>query len=714
MTRPMTRAERFSDITREDVGPKTYFSFRSGAAVYNEVFEGGALHSLGWELAAFTSAVPVRPTLDDRVGTEAFRLEVGGESLIDGWELDGWDEGHGSAGTATATLTLVHARRGLRVSVVTETTGHGVIKRQLELENLHPSSPAPVAAASPWSGLLWAPPEGVDEGAGGSSAPAVELGYMADSRWGTEGSFAWTELGESETRVSGRVGRGPWRQPFFLARSAGVCFVGQLAWSGGYTLSFDYERYSASGPQERKPWLRFDLAMDAPAPQIVLAPGEVTRTAAAYLGGSADGADAAVWEMIEAERVLDLNRPDGTAGTIQTGIGPEQEITSEAVRHELGWAAPLKPDIFFIDANWYSGPGEDWYRTVGEWNSGTRFDHPVSDFGDEARAQGIRFGLWMEPERIGVDSPAYTRLADLLARRLDGSIAGGVIDLSRDDAVAHVEAEIERVITENRLDFFRIDYNIGYVAEGAFAERHGYRESIMWRYYVNLYAMFRRLRERHPQVIFQNCAGGGGRSDLGMVAQFDDTWVTDWQLAPRSFRIINGMTMALPPEFIDRHTGMGQNDHLSGSLDFQLDIALFGRPSVSWLAPRPAAVSPLLRARVERMLAVYREHIQPRGQRTRIHHHTPVPDGDWGVLERSAVDGGMSIVGAFRLARTGDDETIRVHPRGLDPSRDYRVSIDGHAASGLVPGFALQNDGIVFRLPGALTSSVAVLVAEDV
>lgn len=708
----MSSSDLYSDVTRHDVDGNIHFSFRSGKAVYNEVLTGGSLHSLGWELAGFTSDVPVRPSLADRVGTEAFGLTISGESLIDGWELEDWSQAADDAGRISASLTLGHSRRRVRVTITTETTGYGVIKRRLDIENRDDVA-APVSAASPWSGLLWAPPSGVGEGSGHAGAPAIDLGYMADSRWGMEGNFRWTPLGESATQIAGRVGRGPWRHPFFLARSAGVCFVGQLAWSGGYTMSFDYEHYPPGGPRERAPWLRFDLAMDAPAPQIVLGPGEVTRMAAVYLGGSAEGADDAIWQMIEGERVLDLHRPNGTTGTVQSGIGPEQEISSEAVRHEMAWAAPLEPDIFFIDANWYSRSGEDWFRTIGEWNSGERFAHPVSDFGDEARAQGIRFGLWMEPERVGVESPAYLRLEDLLARRLDGEPAGGVIDLSRPDAVAHVEAEIERVITENRLDFFRIDYNTGYIAEGGFTERHGYRESILWRYYANLYDMFARLRDRHPDVVFQNCAGGGGRTDLGMVAQFDDTWVTDWQLAPRSFWIINGMSMTLPPEFIDRHLGMGQNDHLTGSLDFQINIALFGRPTLSWLAPRPASVSRVLRDRVSEMLTIYRTHIQPRGQRTRIHHHTPVPDGDWGVLERSALDGDVTIVGAFRLAHTDGQDAIRVHPRGIDPARSYRVSLDGSAVSEPVSGFALRNDGITFRLTGALTSSLAVLVAAD-
>jgi len=69
-------------------------------------------------------------------------------------------------------------------------------------------------------------------------------------------------------------------------------------------------------------------------------------------------------------------------------------------------------------------------------------------------------------------------------------------------------------------------------------------------------------------VIFENCAGGGGRTDIGMVKRFGHTDVTDWQIAPRSFTITNGMTMALPPEYVDRLLG-GQSGQTTAEYDFQ-------------------------------------------------------------------------------------------------------------------------------------------------
>jgi len=102
------------------------------------------------------------------------------------------------------------------------------------------------------------------------------------------------------------------------------------------------------------------------------------------------------------------------------------------------------------------------------------------------------------------------------------------------------------LIEEYKIDLFRLDHNVSAVDSMCCNECCGYLENTFARYYENVYGMYRQLRERYPKVIFENCAGGGGRTDLGMTAGFTHTWVTDWQLHPNAFRITNGMAMALP------------------------------------------------------------------------------------------------------------------------------------------------------------------------
>jgi len=72
------------------------------------------------------------------------------------------------------------------------------------------------------------------------------------------------------------------------------------------------------------------------------------------------------------------------------------------------------------------------------------------------------------------------------------------------------------------LDLFRIDYNTA-LDTGGNRIRDGFVENSLWCHVENLYAMFDRLRILFPRVIFQNCAGGGGRLDWGIMRRFDNT-----------------------------------------------------------------------------------------------------------------------------------------------------------------------------------------------
>ena len=159
---------------------------------------------------------------------------------------------------------------------------------------------------------------------------------------------------------------------------------------------------------------------------------------------------------------------------------------------------------------------------------------------------------------------------------------GGLLDLTNPEVAKWMEQQITHVIEENHLDFFRLDYNTD-PQRGIKTMRDGFIENGYWRYYEALYGIYDRLRARFPNVIFENCAGGGGRTDIGMVRRFSHTWVTDWQIAPRSFMITNGMTMALPPEYVDRRLEARAGTPRRISTSNPASSSLCGRPLGSYI-----------------------------------------------------------------------------------------------------------------------------------
>jgi alpha-galactosidase len=325
------------------------------------------------------------------------------------------------------------------------------------------------------------------------------------------------------------------------------------------------------------------------------------------------------------------------------------------------------------------------------------------------------WGLWMDAERIGNESQAFKEHPDWLATAYDKvTPLGNLLDLTQASVAQWMEDQISRVIEENQLDFFRLDHNVPGIGPGAQQVRDAYVESSYWRYYDALYAVYDRLRAKYPDVIFENCAGGGGRSDLGLVSRFSHTWVTDWQIAPRAFSITNGMTMALPPEYVDRLIA-GQNGHITGDVDFQARLLLFVRPTLGIFNPLGGSWNPHHLERVRHMVDVYKNFVRPFMPTGRIYHHTPSvvgpePQG-WGVLELAAGDRSRAIAGIFQLSSPQSAEYL-LRFRGLDVSRRYRVTFDNSAQSCDVDGFTLVKQGLAIRLEGALTSELILVEAQ--
>ena len=252
--------------------------------------------------------------------------------------------------------------------------------------------------------------------------------------------------------------------------------------------------------------------------------------------------------------------------------------------------------------------------------------------------------------------------------------------------------------------------DVGGLGAGSKNSRHGYVESGYWRYYEAIYDLYRRLRARFPDVIFENCAGGGGRTDVGHVRHFCHTWVTDWQIAPRSFSITNGTTIALPPEHVDRLVA-GQAGHTTAELDFQLRTILFMRPTFGGMGFQPGGApwNPILLGRLKHAVSLYKDFVRPIMPTGRIYHHTPVmagpdPNG-WGVLELASRDRTRGMCALFQLSAPTEPEYL-LRPRGLDVSKTYRVTFDNAGQSAEIAGATLATHGITVRLEGALTSEL--------
>lgn len=708
--------ERWSDILLVEQ-PEPTISYRTGWIVYEESLIKGRFVGRGWNGSAAINFYDGRIDPGQHPTPQAFWLEIDGQLLASDWEWLGVEKHTPDSDRPAeihAVISLKHAVRPVTVKVHTKLDGTAILTRWLEVTNTS-DSPAALGAAYSWSGVIQRVPRWRSH-LGKTGRSLYSIGYFLNSHWGNEGDFHWHDLPPAGYRIDGRFRRDRHRHPFFVLRNnaTGEHFIGQLAWTGGYSLEFDLDAHPGTDDQSAS--LFFRTGPDAPAPQRIIAPGETVTIPEMHLGMTFGDFDTAVQAMHDHLREsVFMPQPRGRGGWVESAIGPEIEMTHEQVLHSLNVAGETGAEVFFIDASWYAPPGASWWSTVGDWEVyPERYPNGLAEFRDLAHSKGMLFGVWMDAERFGPESRLYKEHPEWEAVSYTGEKPfGGLLDLTKPEVAQHVEDAIVRVIGDNKLDFFRLDWNTANASTGWKSERDGYTENGYWRYYEALYAIYDRLRDRFPDVIFENCAGGGARSDIGMIRRFSHTWITDWQIAPRAFSITNGMTMALPPESVDRVFG-GQSGHITAEYDFQSRLLLFARPTYGFSRPIGSEPNPLALERLKHWIGLYKNFVRPYLHGGRIYHHTPEVTGadpqGWGVLEMASRDRTRGMCGLFQLSAPTEPEYL-LRLRGLDVGRRYRVTWDNTGQTSEVDGFLLIKHGITVRLEGALTSELLLFEA---
>ena len=648
---------------------------------------------------------------------DGFQLAMEGKDLAGTWR---WvkaekSEVHNPDGLLV-TLELASTARPITVKVHTLLFGGPVMVRWLEIINTG-SKPTAITAVAPWSGLIWDTPNYLERLPMSTASP-FEVGYAQYEVWGHEG--AWTlEPVENTTRtISGTRGKSGWGHPTFFAhnKATGEWFVASLGWSGNWTYQVSEQQHSEA---DRATFL-FRMGPSTVDPALrVIEPGETVETPRTHIlcmRGDLDSVIQALHEHIRRE-VLPPPVPGRDMRVEANHRGYIVDHESESgIDQEIDLAADAGAEMFVIDAGWFGPEPNRWGENVGDWYAGTWLPHDVNPIREHARQKGLLFGLWVEIESIGSASNLRRQHPDWVLTRDGKPVAGGrELDVSNPAVAAWMESEISRIIKKYDLDLFRIDYNTT-VEEGGNHLRDGFVENTQWRHVEALYAMFDRLHQKFPHVIFQNCAGGGGRLDLGIMGRFQNTELSDWMRAPRGLKISNGMTWILPPEILLRSFGT-ETDGVPADADLvtQLRATTMVLPIFRGLSPSQEEFNPSLREEILRQVDLYKQVIRPILKDCRVYHHTPLTpmmEGTpWVVMEYATPDSQADLGWVFRTSESGDP-TYWFKPRGLNFSKTYNVTFSNSGRTLAISGDRLLQEGIPVRLEGDLTSELLIFRSQ--
>lgn len=193
----------------------------------------------------------------------------------------------------------------------------------------------------------------------------------------------------------------------------------------------------------------------------------------------------------------------------------------------------ILPELFWLDAGWYTGCGWDkekgeWWQNVGNWSvDKERFPNGLRPVADAVHAVGAKFMVWFEPERVRQGTQLDKEHPEWLTK-LKGK-DDFLFDLGNADARNWITNHISDIIRKEGIDYYRQDFNFDPMPYWESSNKPGRIGIPEIRHIEGLYAYWDSLLVRFPNLLIDNCASGGRRIDLETTSRSAPLWRTDYQ-----------------------------------------------------------------------------------------------------------------------------------------------------------------------------------------
>ncbi len=226
------------------------------------------------------------------------------------------------------------------------------------------------------------------------------------------------------------------------------------------------------------------------------------------------------------------------------------DINEDVVLELADRTKDLGLDMLVVDDGWFEGRDDD-TTSLGDWFSDTRkFPNGIEHVGALVKEKGLKFGLWFEPEMVNPKSQLFAAHPDWIIHVPNRVSTTGrhqqTLDLSRQDVQDYLFERIDSFLSSGHIDYVKWDMNRNMSEIGSAGLAKDQQRETAHRYMLGLYALLEKIVTKHPNVLFENCASGGNRFDLGMLRFMSQSWVSDMSEPIGRLPIINGASYVYP------------------------------------------------------------------------------------------------------------------------------------------------------------------------
>jgi len=239
-------------------------------------------------------------------------------------------------------------------------------------------------------------------------------------------------------------------------------------------------------------------------------------------------------------------------------------------------------ELFVMDDGWFGERNDD-KRALGDWEPNLKkLPGGLSGICDKVNALGLDFGIWVEPEMVNVDSDLYRAHPNWSMEIPGMNHSEGrnqrILDFANPEVVSYMTEQMKKVFSSANISYVKWDMNrifSDYYSQYLPAER---QQEVAHRYMMGVYRMMKDLTESFPEILFEGCAAGGNRFDLGILSYFPQIWGSDNTDAVSRLRIQNGYSYGYPMSTVTAHVSSVPNHQTLRvtPLDARYAVAAYG------------------------------------------------------------------------------------------------------------------------------------------
>ncbi|MCA0971523.1 alpha-galactosidase [Halobacillus litoralis] len=338
-------------------------------------------------------------------------------------------------------------------------------------------------------------------------------------------------------------------------------------------------------------------------------------------------------------------------------------------------AKDLGVELFVLDDGWF-GKRDDDTTSLGDWFVDQRkLPNGIGQLAANIKSKGLQFGLWFEPEMISPVSDLIKTHPDWVVGMNNRHQTLGrnqkVLDFSNSDVVDYLYERMSSIIEETRLDYIKWDMNRNITEP--FSINLSNQGEFYHRYMLGVYQLYDRLTKAYPHVLFESCAGGGGRFDLGMMYYAPQAWTSDDTDAVERLKIQYGTSIAYPLSTIGSHVSAVPNHQTKreSPLSLRGDVAYFGTFGYEL---DPSSLTDEEKEEIKQQIHRYKQ-IEPlirKGTFTRLISPFDQDETAWMLFDQEE---GRGVVGWYKPIYSPNPKNNQVLKlKGLDRSVDYEVN----------------------------------------